>query len=284
MTNLDAKREHEEWVARLFCKHCKESCEFVKMADPPEPDAVVCIAGQEVCLELAQYREKGPYNAALPNDTALCRAIFEQAQQERDLPSCDIYLYYCRGADRPFNIPVPNDYPAFIGELFMLVRCICADEREEAFDVILTPTTDPMIRRREDRKRVDVSNSGYPALSRCCCAIGIRKTQSLCFGLPSSSMHTRFVPPYEPDVQSIVQQKLCKVRSYRKAIGGKALGLLFYSTGCPATAHLVGPDHNTRVVLIMRSLFKSASESFDRAWWADQAYQSDGPDIFPAWP
>ena len=280
----DKKAQREQQVARLFChwysRHRGASCEFVRLAAPPAPDGVIRIAGAEICVELARYRELGAHNRLFQYDQALKNAIFERSLRAAHLPHCTPTLSYREPRPGCYTIPPTDKHDSFIAELFDLVRWVAALADGQFAEVTFGKQARAAARKRTHQGRLVIEEEVYPAVSRFCRAVRVHRHPGLRFGRPGSTMDARFSRIDFESITTTVTQKLGKVSGYRNAISGRPLWLLFYSEGYPPTAHLAGPDYNERVVQHLDTICGREADGFDAVWWLDQVCAAQGPTAY----
>jgi hypothetical protein len=276
--------EHEERIVRIFCdwyqREHKASCQFIGHADPPNPDAVIRIADEEVRIELARYRENTGFNRAYGNDQVLKNAIFDRSLQVPGLPRCTPILRYRQNGPACYSIPPAAEQNKFIGELFDFLRRYDNVHGNRLIAVNFVGESQLVrYQRRANANRSYVADSEYLVLSRYCRAVAIHRHPTQLFGRPGSSMDSRFLTVDCKTITKTISGKLNKVLGYRAAIGGKPLWLLYYSEGI-GPSHLPGRNHNDEVVQLIRTLCQNQPAQFDAVWWADGMYAHGGPTVF----
>jgi hypothetical protein len=279
------KVEHEQQIIGLFCAWYQqqrgESCEFIRLASPPAPDAAIRVEGREIHVELARYRENCPHNELFPYDQALKQAIFDRSMVTSDLPHCTPILRYREESPGQYTIPPKPEHDKFIEELFAFVRHFTLAGNAKFLEVNFIDESEiARFRRRITDTRVYAASQDYPLLGKFCRAVVIHCHPSLRMGLPTSSMNSRGTAIDFDSITATVTEKLKRLPSYRTAIGNKRLWLLYYSEGYPPTARLPGPDHNEQVLSHIRTICQTQQYQFDAVWWADCMYMHGGPTVF----
>lgn len=189
------KQSQEHAIANRFCELVTDQyaipCHVRKMGDAP--DAYLDVCGQEVCLELAGYREQGPHNNSHARDEEVMRWIYDEWIRDecKDLRVFTPNLHYVGKADR-FEIPSKNECGKFVEDIKSLIRSVPKRRLRQYIRIRLVSADKRRLLQRNDHDTYYAELSGYPYFSAYCKSLNLHyhpKVQTL---LPSSNVDARF--------------------------------------------------------------------------------------------
>lgn len=274
------KERYERQVADNLCESLGNDHSVMMKLSPPAPDFQLNTPSGPVTVELARYREQGPYNEANDRDWRLILIIHDQWLNDDAINIFTPTLRYRKRPSGRFTIPDKNVFQPFYDELRKLalhmenpspdtrIRFLFRD-RELVGSASRFEKT-----RNGDRRRIQILlvNEEWPILSRFCEEIRFSIHPEHRAGMPSTSLNTRFTGLDSDEIKQIVQNKLGNLPQYRNTTP-LPVWLLVHSDGWPRTARLPTDNHLNMAVELVRKEISASSSKFDAIFWMDHAVQ-----------
>ena len=254
------------------------------------PDAVIEVAGKQVVLELAGYRQRDEYHELEVRESEVKSALADSLQQS-GVPPFDIYIGWREeprqnlaksiSRDRT-RVPDKAAQPDFLAEFVRSVRVVAKNPqlngREIVFDnaeVVAefkrnSPDT-PMLDRRE-----------YPTLAHYCTSIRLDSLSHPRRPLIHSPFDARWVGPDLQETERVLGNKLNKISQYRAAARGKDLWLVIHADGMPPSTWTNEAERGQVFKLICKTAAR-LSDQFDQVWWAEYTWFQDETKIWASY-
>jgi len=275
-TAMQLDAEHR--AAQCVCELLDEHAEVVTQNEPPMPDFTLNIAGHQVHIELACYREQGQYNEAYERDEEFKKDISSRWKCDPHLSNITVHFRYCE-KNRHFLIPSDRRssglMDAIVKDLRQLAATFCKSHLKQHVDIRIVPGDKVQKYQRWKPRHRYVSRDDFPLLAQYCQSCGFSVHPGVPAGYPVTSLNTRFMGIDLAEIQRVIRGKLQKLPKYKAAVNGEPVHLFMYSEGYPSTASLPSDEHVESVLHCIREVLDSSQDRFDRVWWGNDILLRD---------
>ena len=268
------RKEHERRILRAFCDKFPDG-RILEMPEPPKPDGLVDISGEQFAVELVQYRVQSPDNQRYNDNDRFLQDVFEALPGSRLQPHQLGFTYRSDSSGRA-TVPRTDDVPELMREMEGVVQDHGAPRVDQPLELWFS----------EDYQGEEIDEGppqsrllklqGPPLLATHMSRANVWPASPQ--GLPGpfhpmSNLNTAFVGLDRECIRTIVCSKRKNLTRYRKA-SRYPIWLVIHSDGYPHST--VIPD------LRLGDALECASENlarpgdtFDRAWWLNRGLGGD---------